>query len=473
MMAGGADFPPADPVRGQAGGFKRGIISMACAVLTIATSLFTSAVANAGTPADCVDDHWVSNWSASPTNAIGGVEAVAAGMAVAPVGSSGSGPQSNQTHRVVITPHRGGDSVRIHLSNRFGSEPVTFTHVTVARQKGGAAVDPTSLTPARFDGGRESTTAASGSEAVTEPIPITFAAFEPLAVSVYLDQAPPDVTGHDAGNATSFLTPLGLGDHSMDTGADAFSRTTTRVSFVSQLDVLAPADVATVVAFGDSITDGHVGRDPLGSPQTDGVVDRNVRYPDFLQRRFDESRGTLVTTNAGIGGNRLTRDTMPLFPKYGPSGVSRAQADVINQAGVSDVIVLMGINDIGTPIGVSYEELVAGYTRIIDRFHGAGLSVHLGTLLPASNSLTHGTLSIPPAEPVRVRINSWIRSQHLSDSVIDFDAALRDPIDHSILDRRYASTDNLHPNPEGYRAMAAAVDLSRLAGSGCDAGARP
>ncbi|WP_072751213.1 GDSL-type esterase/lipase family protein [Rhodococcus maanshanensis] len=415
---------------------------------------------------DCGDDHWVSNWSASPTNAIGGLEAVAAGVAVSP---AGTGLTSNQTHRVVVTPHRGGERVRIHLSNRFGSEPVTFTRVTIARQKDGAAVEPESVRQVLFNGGSESTTAAPGSEVVTDPVPIAFSAFEPLAVSIYVDRAPTDVTGHDLGNATSYLTAPGLGDHSMDTGADAFARTITRVSFVSRMDVVAPTDVTTVVAFGDSITDGHVGNDPLGAPKTVGVVDQNVRYPDFLQRRLDEAGGRAVVTNAGIGGNRLTRDTPSEFPKFGLSGVSRAQADVINQAGVSDVIVLMGINDIGTPIGVTYEEVVAGYTNVIDQFHGAGLSVHLGTLLPASNSVTHGALSIPPAEPVRARINSWIRSQRLSDSVIDFDAALRDPDNHSILDRRYASTDNLHPNPGGYKAMAAAVDIAKLAGDRCTA----
>ncbi len=66
-----------------------------------------------------------------------------------------------------------------------------------------------------------------------------------------------------------------------------------------------------------------------------------------------------------------------------------------------------------------------------------------------------------------MRINPWIRTQKLSDSVIDFDAALRGADNPSILDKRYASADNLHPNPEGYRVMAEAVDIAGFSGNKC------
>ncbi|MEV6072407.1 GDSL-type esterase/lipase family protein [Nocardia sp. NPDC052001] len=221
------------------------------------------------------------------------------------------------------------------------------------------------------------------------------------------------------------------------------------------------------MAFGDSITEGFVGADFLGNPRVDGVLDQNVRYPDFLQRRLDAADRKLVVTNAGIGGDRLTRDAIPIMPRFGPSGLSRLHADVIAQSGVSDVIVLIGINDLGTPIGVGYEEMIAAYTTMIALFHRAGLAVHLGTVLPASNALLQGYLSIPPADPVRVRINAWIRAQRLADSVIDFDAALRDPGNPSVLNKRYAGADNLHPNPEGYRVMAEVIDIDRFAGSEC------
>ncbi|WP_330180988.1 GDSL-type esterase/lipase family protein [Nocardia sp. NBC_01503] len=422
------------------------------AVAAAATLLIAPPPANAG-PDGCDSAHWVSNWSASPSDA-------------RPATEIGVTPARPQTYRVIATPHLGGDSVRIHLTNRFGKEPVTFTRVTVARQGIGAAVQPDSVNSALF-GGRESITVAPGGDIVSDPVSIAFANFAPLAVSIYMDSAPSTVPGHDDGNATSYYTGAGSGDHASDAVGEAFVNATTRVPFLSQIDVLAAPDTATVVAFGDSITEGFVGADFLGNPRLDGVVDQNVRYPDFLQRRLDAAGRKLVVTNAGIGGDRLTRDAIPVMPRFGPSGLSRLQADVIAQSGVSDVIVLIGINDLGTPIGVGYEEMIDGYTTMIDQFHRAGLAVHLGTILPASNALLHGYISIPPADPVRMRINAWIRSQALADSVIDFDAALRDPGNPGVVDSRYVGADNLHPNPEGYRVMAEAIDIDRFAGSRC------
>ncbi|MRH91712.1 GDSL family lipase [Nocardia sp. SYP-A9097] len=429
----------------------RGAVPM-LAIAAAATMLIAPQRASAE-PDGCTSAHWVSNWSASPSDA-------------RPAGEIGVAPARPQTYRVIATPHRGGESVRIHLTNRFGREPVTFTHVTVARQGAGAAVEPDSTHTALF-GGRESITVAPGTDIVSDPVSIAFANFAPLAVSVYMDSAPTTIPGHDDGNATSYYTGAGSGDHAADAGADAFVNVTTHVPFVSQIDVLAAPDVSTVVAFGDSITEGHVGSDFIGNSKLEGVVDQNVRYPDFLQRRLDAAGRKLVVTNAGIGGNRLTRDTIPVMPRFGPAGLSRIQADVIAQSGASDVIVLIGINDLGTPIGVSYEEMIDAYTRTVDQFHRAGLKVHLGTLLPASDTLLHGYISIPPADPVRMRLNSWIRTRALADSVIDFDAALRDTGNPSILDKRYASADNLHPNPEGYRVMADAIDIARFSGSKC------
>ncbi|SEK57761.1 GDSL-type esterase/lipase family protein [Rhodococcus maanshanensis] len=434
-------------------GLGKGLLGVMCAAVLAATS--ASATAWAGTPAvGCADPHWVSTWSASPTDA---VEATGSGM-----------PGGDQTYRVVVTPHRGGGDVRIRLSNRFGSDPVTFTRVTVGRQTHGAAIDPGSVHPVTFDGGNTSVTVPPGADIVTDPVPITVESFESLSISIHTDGRPGRVTGHASGNATSFYTPPGLGDHTADIAGDAFSHTTTRVPFVTQVDMMAPAGVATVVAFGDSATDGHVGADFLGNPQVDGVVDRNVRYPDFLQRRLDEAGVEVVVTNAGIGGNRLLSDGM--VPALGRAGEARIEADVLAQSGVTDVIVWIGMNDLGMPIGAPYEQLVSGYTRVIDRLHDAGLRVHLGTMMPASNALAAGLTSFPPADPVRVRVNSWIRSQHLSDSVIDFDAAVRDPNNPSIIDPRYASADKLHPTPEGYRLIADTVDITEFAGNDCTSG---
>ena len=64
-------------------------------------------------------------------------------------------------------------------------------------------------------------------------------------------------------------------------------------------------------------------------------------------------------------------------------------------------------------------------------------------------------------EAARQAVNGFIRSAGAFDGVIDFDAALRDPVDPSRLLATY-DNDHLHPTIAGYRAMAEAVDLSIL-----------
>jgi lysophospholipase L1-like esterase len=60
---------------------------------------------------------------------------------------------------------------------------------------------------------------------------------------------------------------------------------------------------------------------------------------------------------------------------------------------------------------------------------------------------------------VRKAVNDWIRTSGAYDGVIDFDAAVRDPQRPTRFRSAYHVGDFLHPNSEGYRAMAAAVDL--------------
>lgn len=361
---------------------------------------------------------------------------------------------SNQTYRVVITPHRGGSVVRIHLTNRTRPVPMDIGHVTVAPQTTGGSVRADALREVTFGGRREVTIPAWG-DVVSDPVAVDVAAFAPLSVSVHVPGLAVLPTEHFNGNATSFYSLPFAGDLTTDPGG-------AHLPLVSGLDVQAGPEVATVVAFGDSITDGYVSANLLGTPQDPDAVDRNVRYPDFLQRRIDATGLPFSVLNAGISGNRVTRDGF--IPQFGPNAGARLQQDVIDKAGVTDVIILEGINDLGIPIGASYDDVVAGYTRLIDRLHTAGLAVHLGTILPADNALADGMLTLPYAEPVRQRINAWIRTQQLADSVIDFDAALRDPARPNVLDPRYAGPDNLHPNAAGYQAMAEAIDLNAFVG---------
>jgi lysophospholipase L1-like esterase len=173
----------------------------------------------------------------------------------------------------------------------------------------------------------------------------------------------------------------------------------------------------------------------------------------------------LSVLNAGIGGNRILQDGFT--PNFGPSALSRLDADAIRHAGVTDVIVMEGTNDLGFPPAASAEQVIAALTQIVGRLHAAGLNVLLGTLAPSKGVVLAGLHGLPPAVAARNEINQWIRSQHVADGVVDFNAALRDPDDPDALRPAYDSSDHLHPNTAGYQAMADAVDPTQLRGARC------
>jgi lysophospholipase L1-like esterase len=62
-------------------------------------------------------------------------------------------------------------------------------------------------------------------------------------------------------------------------------------------------------------------------------------------------------------------------------------------------------------------------------------------------------------ERKRAVLNRWIRTGGEYDSVVDFDAAVRDRTDPLRLAPAYDSGDHLHPNDAGMAALAAAVPL--------------
>ena len=209
------------------------------------------------------------------------------------------------------------------------------------------------------------------------------------------------------------------------------------------MDVESPAPIRPViVTFGDSITDGY--------KSTDGA---NRRWPDRLAERLDAAKKPFAVVNAGIGGNRVLAEQLPIF---GQNALSRFDRDVLSVPGVTHVTVLEGVNDLGmTKPTPSAEAMIAGYRQLIARAHAHGLKIYGATILPYGGA---GYFS-PAGEASRTAINTWIRTFHEFDGVIDFDAAIRDPAKPDRMRADLQSGDWLHPNDAGYRVMGDAVDL--------------
>lgn len=218
---------------------------------------------------------------------------------------------------------------------------------------------------------------------------------------------------------------------------------------VTAVEVLAASPLCVIVAFGDSITDGN-----RSDPET-------LRgWPEQLARRLREAgKSTYSVVNAGIGGNRL------LARGWGDAGLARLDGDALRIEGLSHILLLEGLNDIGMsgagPFGTAREleaaELIAGYRQVIARAHVRGAKVYIGTLTPAGGSSFY---SSPHKDRVREQVNAWIRCSREADAVIDFDLMLRDSDSPGRLASPYDSGDHLHPSDAGYRAMGDGIDLA-------------
>ena len=95
---------------------------------------------------------------------------------------------------------------------------------------------------------------------------------------------------------------------------------------------------------------------------------------------------------------------------------------MLAQPGVRWLIVLEGINDLGTRSATA-RDLIGAYEQIILRAHARGIKVYGATLLPCEGSFYFN----PGLEAARQEVNAWVRESGRFDAVIDFDAATRDP----------------------------------------------
>lgn len=415
---------------------RRFWLPVAGAALVICGMTAPLAVASAGqsqqvkdTPGDSAQ--WVAAWGASPQD----------------LGNH----NFTGTIRNVVFAAAGGDSVRVRLTNTFGNGALQIGDAYIGISDADGTISGPNL-PLTF-AGSQTITIPQGAEALSDPVSLTVPALAHLAVSIYIPQAT-EMTGHAMGQATTYVA-AGT-DHAADTTTAAYSPNGNAAHcpsdqvgcinsawyFVDSVDVMAPQpDKGTVVALGDSITDGAY-----------STVNGDRRWPNDLARRLNARAGvTMSVVDEGISGNQVLRDTSA----NGVGALNRFDRDVVDRAGVKDVILLEGINDIAG--GASASQLIAGYQQLIAQAHAAGLKIFGATLTPLDPSGWSAG-----KEQVREAVNHWIVTSGAFDGVVDFASALADPGNPQLLNPAYDSGDHEHPNDAGYQAMADAIDLSML-----------
>lgn len=370
-------------------------------------------------------------------------------MAAVP-GSLAATGFDNQTVRNIVFTSVGGSLARVRFTNSFGSQPLAIGAASIGLAGAGGAVAGRAV-PLTF-AGLSSVLIPPGAEALSDPIHFAIQPLQELAVSVYLTQSTGPATNHSDAQQVNYVA---TGDHSLDPSAAAYTTQTQSWYFVDSVDVVAQRrDLGTVVALGDSITDGF-----------HSTVNANARWPNDLARRLDALHGiTMSVADEGISGNRVLNDSQCC----GVNALARFNRDVVDRAGVRDVILLEGINDIGfsqltSPItapntNVSADQIIAGYEQLIAQAHAAGLKIFGGTLTPFEGA----AYWTPAGEAKREAVNHWIITSGAFDGVINFAKAVADPANPLMINPIYDSGDHLHPNDAGYQAMANAINLAML-----------
>jgi len=361
----------------------------------------------------------------------------------------------NQTVRERVRVSIGGNQIRLRLSNECGSSPLLIGSATVAIPTDASRVKRESIQSVTFEG-HDSVTIPSGAPVLSDPIMFPVTAGTEISVNIYFPKRVATPTLHAFAFKHAVISQSGDLTH-----AEEIEAASTSTALISLSAVLVPAKPAErlIVAFGDSITDGD------GS-----TVDADNNWPGNLIRRIAKtSKGsTLAVVNEGIVGNRLLRDA----DIFGVSALARFDRDALVLPGVTHIVLLEGINDIGfagakmdgqyladpaeTP---SAQDIINAYRQLISRAHARGIRVIGGTITPCEGADIPGYYS-EEKESVRETVNKWIRSSGTFDGIIDFEAVVRDPDHPTRLLPKFASKDHLHPNDAGYKAMADSIDLN-------------
>jgi lysophospholipase L1-like esterase len=384
-----------------------------------------------GNSACAQDGDWIVTWGASPM--------------LAPAAQS-LGPNP-QTIRMIVHTSLGGAEVRVRISNVFGTRELRIDEAHIAQSTGGSSIDPATDRKLTF-GGSPQVSVPPGADVASDPVGMNAPELSDLAVTLFLPGVTEPPTFHALALRPTYIEPGDVsGAPNLPPGEQK-----DHFFFLTGVEVrprpwpMRSLRQAAIVAFGDSITDGF-----RSTPET------NHRWPNLLAQRLIAAQSPLAVVDEGISGNAI------LHGIIGPSGLSRFDRDVLDQAGVRYVIVLLGTNDVGhsqePATAVTAADIIAAYRQLIERAHLKHLRIFAGTLPPFGGSIyNHDDATDSLTEKMRQALNTFIRTSGAYDRYLDFDAALRNPEHPQEMLNQFDSGDHLHPNDAGYQKMADVVD---------------
>ncbi len=427
------------------------------------------------------NEKWICAWGTAPTQIkLNGISDISAFV-------------GDVTVRTVITPTADGKKLRLKISNYYGEEPLKINYVTVAKSLGESKIDIETLKYVTFDEGYPGVTIPAGREYYSDAISFDVNAHENIAVTIYVSEyqdvstmglsgADTYITTGDAGRTEDFdllktviddkemldilagvLEGFGMGSSVNLKLAYSFVKV---VPCLASLDVLSDDSGYSVVVVGDSTVANE--------------------FPLYLAQAIfeDENITNVGVAGKGVIGNSLLRSGLGMGAYlFGESMISRFQRDVLTQSGVKYVIVKIGANDIMHPVctdnmenypGITQptaQELIAGYRKIFDTCHEAGIKVIAVGITQWKGTTRDyfgngGTYIRTPAEfekdwQIAKDVNAWLASTTEHDGYVDFCAISANPLDPDAFLPEY-SEDAIHPTAALQKVWANFFPLSLI-----------
>ena len=242
----------------------------------IYTPLFAALLFAFGSASTAIaqQENWVGSWATSeqipePQNALS------------------SNDLTDTTVRQIVHLSIGGKTIRVHLSNAFGTSPLRLTSVHIARPLSPASntIDPATDKALLFSGSPD-VVIPPGAQYVSDPIDYPAAALTDIAISFHIATPPAQQTGHPGSRATTYIAQ---GDVVAQAELTA-TKTVEHWYVIAGIDISAPPTSFSVVALGDSITDGHAATTNGNDRWTDVTRTPPPGQPIHPQRRGAQPR---------------------------------------------------------------------------------------------------------------------------------------------------------------------------------------
>lgn len=397
---------------------------------------------------------WVATWAQAMT-------------AHADAYSHGNNANRDFTLRQTVLTSVGGGQVRIRLSNYFGNTSLKIASAHIALGATGAQDSTRIIKPSdrtlSFHG-KHDAVIPPGQMVTSDPVTLDVPALSTVVVSLYFpdDTQLTDMHPMEQGATTTAVAGNAVAEETLAQRQRVSLPSNDHWSHIYVLngvDITVTSNVRGVVAFGDSITDGAYATTPANT--WPGVLSTLANAPN--------RHTPMAVINMGISADELTTDQIGQ-PGAGMSGLKRFERDVIDQPGVTDVLVLLGTNDInrgiditGQPNGALAGDIIASLRMLVDVANQHGLRIYLGTVPPFAGFTSPGWAT-PEKEAVRQQVNQWIEHEAKADGVLPFADALAGKYTPAPLVANQqplppgmaticAGDAGLHPNDRGYVVM--------------------